>query len=84
MPSTPISSMAVSRQPELDQDATVESEDSSAVIFSIPEVLDYVRSLTDCWRDDASSSRGDLRSDEIFDRLREEHQILLLPEEDNM
>lgn len=47
MPSTPIRS-AVTRQPELDQDdAAVESENSSTVKFGTPEALEYVRSLTD-------------------------------------
>ncbi|ESQ37795.1 hypothetical protein EUTSA_v10028369mg [Eutrema salsugineum] len=41
-------SMAVTRQPELDQDDTaVESVDFSTVKFGTPEALEYVRSLTD-------------------------------------
>ena len=48
MPSTPIRSMAVTRQPELEpDDAAVESIDSSTVKFGTPEALEYVRSLTD-------------------------------------
>ncbi|CAA7013042.1 unnamed protein product [Microthlaspi erraticum] len=48
MPSTPIRSMAVARQSDFDQDdAAVDSVDSSTVKFGTPEALEYVRSLTD-------------------------------------